>query len=431
MPEPLAQTGTPMLMDPSAVSSLEKSLAAIDSFEAVRSARAMAEPSAATDSFWPEPGSWLAPYRPYTVDNGTLTIPVRGYLANDLSYAIGAYATGYTYIRKAVERGLADEGVKRIGFYVSSGGGEVAGNFDLVDYIYEGRSQKPMFAVCPDIAASAAFSIASAAHRVWMTRTSVAGSVGVVAVHVEYSGMLEKSGIKVTLLHAGKHKVDGNAYEKLSAEVRERFETRLESLRVLFAETVARNFGLTVESVLETEALIYSAPEAVAIGFAHGIKTVDSALTDEANNQDEEEGEDNMSDPVKPEELAAANAKAIEDARTEGRAQGRAEGLTEGAAAERTRIKSILSSDAAKTRAEFAQHVALNTDLSVEAATELVAASPAPATIGATDTTPFATAMSTTENPSLGSQGDDEQAAGSDVSRILADFGAATGLVKK
>ena len=166
------------------------------------------------DEFWGD-GRGEHPYRPYTVHNGVLQIPIQGTLLNRFSYQFGRWATGYRYIEAALARGLADPEVKAIALIVDSPGGEVAGCFELADKIYEGRSEKPIRAFAADHAYSAAYALASSASEIVVTRSGGTGSVGVVTAHIDQSERLDKMGVKLTLIYAGKHKVDGNAYEKL------------------------------------------------------------------------------------------------------------------------------------------------------------------------------------------------------------------------
>lgn len=73
------------------------------------------EPAKMQDDFWPAEGSWMRAFRPYNVTaDGTLVIPIKGYMAHDFGYQIFDWVTGYTYIQKAFERGMADPMVKRI-----------------------------------------------------------------------------------------------------------------------------------------------------------------------------------------------------------------------------------------------------------------------------------------------------------------------------
>ncbi|OOO46413.1 hypothetical protein BS630_25500 [Rhizobium laguerreae] len=235
------------------------------------------------DDFWPAPDSWLAAYRPYIVKDEILMIPVKGVLLFGVGYAIGDYATGYVYLTKALERGLADPQVKGIAFIIDSPGGHVAGNFDLADKIFNARGQKPIHAFAAENAYSAAYSIASACRTVTVARTGGVGSIGVVTVHLDASKAMDGAGLKVTFIHYGKHKVDGNAYEALPADVKDRIQARIDNLGELFVSTVARNRAMDPQAVRDTEALTFGADEAVSIGLADKVGVLDGAIADFAS----------------------------------------------------------------------------------------------------------------------------------------------------
>ena len=387
-------------------------------------ARTAAEPVRMQDDFWPEKGSWMERYRPYEVVDGTLLVPVKGMLLHDFGYQLYDWATGYTYIQKAVERGMGDAGVQRIAFVINSGGGEVAGNFDMVDRIYKMRGQKPMAAFVNEHAYSAAFSIASVADKITLSRTGGVGGVGVVTSHFNASGAMEKWGYKITFIHAGKHKVDGNPYEALPAEVKNRMQARIDGLYDIFVSTVARNLGLDEQVVRDTEALTYSAEDAVELGFAHEIAPFDEALAAFSGDRINPVGEETMSQENQKPETAQVDAAALDAARAEGR--------KEGATAERERIQGILGCDEAKNRRDLAFHLSMNTDQSVEAAKGILAASPEvvekaeqPGKPGAD----FAKAMEK-DNPELGADGGQDQGVDA-ATQLIADYKAATGYGSK
>lgn len=146
--------------------------------------KAMTEPQArreTDDEFWGIEG-YRAQYRPYDVDNGVLIIPVKGTLIHRFSYAHGNNATGYEYIRRAFDRGMADHDVSAIMFDINSPGGQAAGNFELVDHIVEHRGQKPIRAHAADLALSGGYSLATVADagQLSVTSSGHTGSVGVV-----------------------------------------------------------------------------------------------------------------------------------------------------------------------------------------------------------------------------------------------------------
>lgn len=219
----------------------------------------------------------------YAVAGGVGLVAVRGYLADRLSVHGSEWATGYNAIRLAVAAAQADPRVKAVALDIDSGGGMVSGCFELVDWLRASRANgKPLVAIVSDWAASAAYALACGCESISAPRTGAVGSIGVVRMHVDFSRMLEQDGIKVSLIHAGRHKVDGNPFEPLPEEVRGDWQAQLEAYRRLFAEEVARGRGLTIEAVLATEARLYEGPvgtaEAKRIGLIDGVLAPDDAL---------------------------------------------------------------------------------------------------------------------------------------------------------
>lgn len=378
------------------------------------------------DGFWLDPeNDWRAAFRPYTVANGTLLVPVKGMMLHDFPWQFGGYATGYPYIAKAIERGLADPEVERIALVINSGGGEVAGNFDLVDRIHAASKVKPMAALVNEHAYSAAYSIASATGNVIVPRTGGVGSIGVVTSHLDVSGYYEKLGVKMTFIHAGKHKVEGNPYEPLPEAVKNRMQARIDGLYNVFTSTVARNLAISEDVVRGTEALTYSAEDAVEIGLAHSVASFDDALAAFSGGTTATVIEE-ITMSTETEQTQAVTAAQLEAAR--------AEGITEGAKAERSRIQGILACDEAASRRTQAFNIAMKTDLSVEDAKDLLASFPEEKVEAAAPEVPgkdFAAAMENTPNPEVGADGGKSPEKLSAAEQIIADLQAFTGQATK
>lgn len=390
------------------------------------------------DDFWNEEDPWVSSLRPYNVQNGVLTIPVQGVLLNKFSFQFGRRATGYQYIEKAVARGLADDDVRAIAFDINSPGGEVAGNFELAEYIANNRAEKRMRSFANDHAYSAGYNIAAAASQIVMARSGGVGSVGVVVAHVEMSEMLKDWGIKVTFIHAGKYKVDGNPYEKLSDSAKSRLQARVDRIYGEFVALVAANRGMDESAVRETEALTYDSSEAIEVGFADRIGVISAEMASFAEEADTQE---NRFMTTKSQDNTPANTgeSQITQAQFD---QAVAAAAAEGATAERTRINAILGSEEGKARPKAALSAALKTDLSAEAATafladlpeekaEQEAAAPEAAVQPAQPAQPngFNEAMSQTGNPNVGAAvGDSSQPEPDAVAeQMLAAYGQVSG----
>lgn len=170
--------------------------------------------------------------------------------------------------------------VKGVVLEVDSPGGEVSGMFACARAIHQLAAVKPMISILSDMACSAAYALASAAGAIIVPDTGSAGSIGVIALHASYAGMLENEGVEVTILKAGARKADMNPYEKLPDDVRDRYLVELEGMRVKFADMVGLHRGdrLTNEAALATEAETFSGEAAVAAGLADAVADPHEAL---------------------------------------------------------------------------------------------------------------------------------------------------------
>lgn len=187
--------------------------------------------------------------------------------------------SSYGTLENMILDASTDSSVNAILLEIDSPGGEVGGVFDLADMIKQARQIKPVWAVADD-ALSAAYLIAAAAERIYTTQTSAVGSIGVIAVHVDESGMDAKVGMKYTAIIAGARKNDFSPHEPLSKDAQETIQTEVDRVYSMFCQAVAVNRGLTVEAVQATQAGIFFGSNAVSAGLANRIGNLRTALAD-------------------------------------------------------------------------------------------------------------------------------------------------------
>lgn len=351
--------------------------------------------------------------KPYAFAEGVAIIPIHGMLINRFGGS-WSWVTGYQYISRMTMAADADPDVQLIVYDINSGGGEVAGCAEAGMIIQS--AQTPTMGIIDSRCYSAAYWLGSQVDRLVSTQSGGAGSVGAMTMHIDVSELMDSIGMKVTLMYAGKHKVDGNQFEKLGADVKEKTEARLEEIRQDFAETVAEGRGITLESVLATEADCYTAEQAVELKLIDAINdpsaeilTAMSRMADGYNPFDEndDDEEDDMSNAAKVtnKPTTEAQAEAPVDAKTielESRA----------------RMKAINTHANASAQSDLASFLAYDTDLSSEmccAILDKVTAPAAPAPVEKAETDPtkngtkaendgtktFAEAMDTTKNPEI------------------------------
>lgn len=305
--------------------------------------------------------------KPFAFAEGLAFIGVYGMLLHRFNWCC-EWATGYDNIRMKLEAALADPEVKGIVFDINSPGGQVAGNFELADMIYGSRSRKKTLALVDGSATSGAYSIASGAHRIVASPSSRAGSIGVVMMHASYAEYMKDNGIEITFMYAGKHKIDGNSYQKLPEEVRERYQASVDKSYTAFVNLVARNRGIEADAVRKTEALVYDADEAKRIGLIDAIDQPDRAIAafrKELSGSSLTTGGSTMSnEDIRPDAAAAAAAPAPTD-----------DAIKAAIAADRARAAAIRNHEEAKGREALANHLA-DSGMVVEEAIAILKAAP-------------------------------------------------------
>ena len=207
-------------------------------------------------------------------------IPIHGTLVRRTS-GIEAESglASYTGIAAQLDAALASPEIAAILLDIDSPGGESGGVFDLADRIRAASQVKPVWAVANDMAFSAAYALASAANRVFVSRTGGVGSIGVIAMHVDQSVKDAQDGVRYTAVFAGERKNDLNPHEPISNEAHAVLKAEVDRIYDLFVETVARHRGLDANAVRATEAGLFFGPDAVATGLADDVGSLDDALT--------------------------------------------------------------------------------------------------------------------------------------------------------
>ena len=214
----------------------------------------------------------------YQVVDGVAVISVTGTLLKKETWmSAWSGCTSYESVGKQFAAAVNDARVKAILLDIDSPGGETNGCFELSDFIFNARGLKPIYAVANDVALSAAYAIASAADKIYVTRTGAVGSVGVYALHTDQAGWDEQAGVKYKYIHHGAKKVDGNPHEALSEGAEADIQAEVDREGVIFESTVARNRKVDAKDIVALEAGLLWAENSVPL-LADEVGIVDDAL---------------------------------------------------------------------------------------------------------------------------------------------------------
>ncbi|WP_267396565.1 MULTISPECIES: S49 family peptidase [unclassified Sphingomonas] len=205
-----------------------------------------------------------------TVQDGVAHIDIRGELVAENGGGVTPSSgfTGYDAVRAAWSFAQRDTQVRGVLLDIDSPGGEVTDLNELCAAMMADRGNKPSRAIIRGVGASAAYAIACCCDEITVQDLGYAGSIGVITMHADFSGQLEQAGIKVTLIHGGAHKADGNPFQALPDDVRDAIQADIDHAYGRFVAHVATARGLSEEAVRGTEARIYRGEKAVNAGLA-------------------------------------------------------------------------------------------------------------------------------------------------------------------
>lgn len=178
-------------------------------------------------------------------------IPIHGLITQRYDFWSWLFGgTSIDALRGAVREVLADPAVSAVIFDIDSPGGSVDG---LTEFAKELRTlrggSKPIVTVIDPLAASAAVWIGFQADEVVITPSGEVGSIGVYAAHEDDSALLEKMGVKITLVSAGPYKTEGNPFEPLGDEAQAAIQEQVDTFYAMFLSDVALGRGITVSAV--------------------------------------------------------------------------------------------------------------------------------------------------------------------------------------
>ncbi|GEM45904.1 S49 family peptidase [Deinococcus cellulosilyticus] len=207
-----------------------------------------------------------------------------------LSRATGMSAlSGATDLRSfsSTMRALADDSdVGRIVLSIDSPGGQVQGLTEAGDAVRYARSKKEVLAVADGTMGSAAYWIGSQATRIIANADAVVGSIGVVAVIRDTSGVAEKAGVKVNVLRSAEFKAllqDGEPIsDKALAEQSKLVDLFAE--KFISAVSAGRNITLEQARSLAT-GKVWIGADAIAAGVADEVGTLQEAIDGKFSSQ--------------------------------------------------------------------------------------------------------------------------------------------------
>ena len=140
------------------------------------------------------------------------------------------------------------------------------------------NSQKPVVAFIRDIGASASYLASTGAQKIFASRFSDVGSIGVTYSYLDYSEKNRQEGIRFIELNSGKFKDTGNPDKALTQEEIALYQRDIKITRDYFIQMVAENRKLSIAEVSKlADGSTLMGNDAIKAGLIDEIGSLDDA----------------------------------------------------------------------------------------------------------------------------------------------------------
>jgi protease-4 len=182
-------------------------------------------------------------------------------------------------IREALDLAAKDEEVGALLLRIRSPGGTVSASETLHHEIRRWKTgyRKPVFAYLDGLATSGGYYVALASDRIVAHPTTVTGSIGVLMLGLDLTGLMQKVGVKDRTVTSGPYKDAGSWLRTMRPEEREQIQSVVDDLYDRFKVVVTQGRpGLSAPDVDRlSDGRVYSASQALDAGLIDAIGYLD------------------------------------------------------------------------------------------------------------------------------------------------------------
>lgn len=215
-------------------------------------------------------------------DDKILLIDISGFISEEETGNIVKMPDMVSRVKEELGRASKDKQVKAVVLRINSPGGTITAS-DLIHHEvqqFKEKTGKPVMASILDLGASGAYYIAMAADQVVAHPTSVIGSIGVIMLHVNFQGLMEKFGVGAESIKSGINKDLGSPIKPLSSEGRGILQGIINNMYGRFLKVIAENRKeLTPERIKHlADGRVYTAAESLESGLIDRIAYLEEVI---------------------------------------------------------------------------------------------------------------------------------------------------------
>ena len=172
----------------------------------------------------------------------------------------------------AIEYLIDEDDVEAVIVRINSPGGTATGSEQIYHSLRRVAAEKPVVAVIGTIGTSGGYIVAIAADHIIARETSLTGSIGVLFQTAEFTGLLEKLGIKPFTLKSSPLKGQPSPFEPVSEAVRESLKNLLKDSFNWFSGLVRDRRNLDSATLAAaTDGRVFSGRQAIKLRLIDGL----------------------------------------------------------------------------------------------------------------------------------------------------------------
>jgi len=215
-------------------------------------------------------------------DNKILLLDISGFISEEDTGNMVKMPDMVSRVKEELGRAAKDKNVKAVVLRINSPGGTITAS-DLIHHEvqrFKELTGKPVIASIIDLGASGAYYIAMAADKVVAHPTSVIGSIGVIMLHVNFQGLMEKFGVSAESIKSGVNKDLGSPTKPLSPEGRDILQGIIDDMYGRFLQVIEANrTKMSSERIKKlADGRVYTASESLKSGLIDDIAYLEEVI---------------------------------------------------------------------------------------------------------------------------------------------------------
>src|SRR5678816_3183684 len=193
-------------------------------------------------------------------------------------------------INAALQAAFKDRNTQGVILKINSPGGSPVQSQTIYDEMRRLRKKYPeipLYAVVEDICASGGYFVAAGADKIYVSKSSVVGSIGVLMNGFGFTGLMDKLGVDRRLITAGENKGMLDPFSPVQEKDVEHAKKLVNDIHQQFIAVVREGRGKRLKETPDMfSGLIWTGEKSVELGLADGFGSIDSVARDVIKAED-------------------------------------------------------------------------------------------------------------------------------------------------